>query len=174
MLTVTWVGFLTDGYGYERNRGFPLDWVAGGMVLPSPEIGGEMCSIHQPATASPIIKNKISKWQLSYQSLEIDLSQTGTYTSSVRVFGIFFNSPEALTFFEKKKKNTEGGNSDQWLSSLLHIHSVNKYCCSYLWCTSWFFAPAFLLSLLICSSQILITSHTKQTRISSLICKLIC
>ena len=104
MLTVTWVGFLTDGYGYERNRGFPLDWVAGGMVLPSPEMGGEMGSIHQPATASPIIKNKISKWQLSYQSLEIDLSQTGTYTSSVWVFGIFFNSPVALTIFQKKKK----------------------------------------------------------------------
>ena len=128
MLTVTWVGFLTDGYGYERNRGFPLDWVAGGMVLPSPEMGGEMGSIHQPATASPIIKNKISKWQLSYQSLEIDLSQTGTYTSSVWVFGIFFNSPVALTIFQKKKKKKKNhGRRQQWPVTLFSApHSLSK------------------------------------------------
>ena len=42
------------------------------MALPSAEMGDEMGGIRQPATASPIIKNKISKWQLSYQSLEID------------------------------------------------------------------------------------------------------
>lgn len=124
MLTATWMGFLTDGYRYERNRGFPLDWVAGGMVLPSAEMGGEMGGIRQPATASPIIKNKISKWQLSYQSRD-RLSQTNTYTSGVWVLGIiFFNSPVALTFFKIKKKK---GRRRQWPATLFSTpHSLSK------------------------------------------------
>lgn len=30
----------------KEKQEFPLDWIAGGMVLPSPEMGGEMGSIH--------------------------------------------------------------------------------------------------------------------------------
>lgn len=47
MLMVTMTGLLTNGYKYERNKGFSLGWVAGRVVFPSTEKGIPVNQHHQ-------------------------------------------------------------------------------------------------------------------------------